>query len=235
MSVGGDLNSSVSPVLLYASVSPCSTGRFSVCLDLLFLPSKNVVPSRTPAFSSTRLLWCYYAKAARLVALGILSNFGLQSKPGPRGCVHPLASLSLFVRWVGSGGSTVCRAVPRSPRSLLQVTGHEEPLRCARLSYRCVACCFRTWGHILGSVEPWKSRLCSSPPGTRQGLGFPRKLMGMETVEGLWKSVQIKGSRWEQASPPSMTVLLSHPSERSRTGWPVAACFTAAGALIPVS
>lgn len=132
-------------------------------------PPKTWCPCVCKLYHPPRLLWCYYVKAACLVAPGIIYNLGLQSNPGMGVCICPLSSLSLFVCWDGSrGGSILCRARLwlGPPGAFSGLVGTRSPLLRARLLRRCVACYFRTWGCILGSDEPWKTRSCSSPPGT---------------------------------------------------------------------
>lgn len=168
--MGGDLNSSVAPVLLYRNVSPRFAGRFFFYLDLLFLPSKNVVPLCMQALSSASVTMVLLRKSSssrsswNYLQLWVYSCVTL-------GRAHPLSGLSPFVGWDGSGGSIVCRAWPwLGPLGASSgLPGTRSPPLHVRLLHRCVACYFRTRGPILGSDQPWKTRSCSS----RLGTGLP--------------------------------------------------------------
>lgn len=143
-------------------------GFLSFYFDLLFLPSKNVVPLCMQAFSSTSVTMVLLRKSSLSRSSWNYLQLGFTVQPGDAGLhlslVKPFPVCVLG--WVQRQHPLQGTAVARSPRSLSGLVGTRSPLLRVRPLCRCVTCYFQMWGCILGSDEPWKARSCSSPPGT---------------------------------------------------------------------
>ena len=148
-------------------------------------PPKMWCPCVCKLYHLPRLLWCYYVKAAHLVAPGIIYNLDLQSNPGMRVCVHPLSSLSLFVRWDGSGASSAGPgggSVPLEPSEGYGVRGAHSSMRGCRVGASLAASDRGavSWAVMSAGrptrVHPLQALGCLLPAECRWGVSSPRKL-----------------------------------------------------------
>lgn len=104
-------------------------GFLSFYFDLLFLPSKNVVPLCMQALSSPSVTMVLLRKSSLSRSSWNYLQLGFTVQPGDGGLhlslVKPFPVCVLG--WVQRQHPLQGTAAARSPRSLLWVSGHEEP------------------------------------------------------------------------------------------------------------
>lgn len=173
---------------LYKCV-PVLCGKVFLLLRPLLPPLQKCV---CKLYHPSRLLWCYYVKAAHLIAPEIIYNLALRScNPGLQVCVHPVSNSSPFGRWDGSGGSTVCRAQLRLSRLGAPLGQRARGTGCS-LQGCCMGALVVICEHESVSwavmspgrpsrVHPLQRWGCLLPTECRQGVISPRKLLGAET------------------------------------------------------
>lgn len=136
-----DLNSSVAPVLLYISVSPCFAG-FSFYLDLPFLPSKSAVPLCMRAFPSALVTMVLLCKNSSSCSSWNYLHLGFAVQLWDAGLCpslvqpFPVCVMGQLWRQHCLQGTAVSWSHGTSSRFL----GTRIPLLRARLSHRCISC-----------------------------------------------------------------------------------------------
>lgn len=161
---------------LYKCV-PLLCGKVFLLLRPLLPPLQKCV---CKLYHPSQLLWCYYVKAAHLIAPEIIYNLALRScNPGLQVCVHPVSNSSPFGRWDGQH-CLQGTAAAQSPGSIPGSAGTRN--RCV------VVICEResiSWAVMSpgrpSRVHPLQRWGCLLPTECRQGVISPRKLLGVET------------------------------------------------------